>query len=31
MTGNVTSTFSMPLYLIFSLIVRSQAMWPIDG
>ena len=27
MTGNVTSTFFMPLYSIFSLIVRSQAMW----
>jgi len=27
MTGNVTSTFFMPLYSIFSRIVRSQAMW----
>ena len=26
-TGKVTSTFFMPLYSIFSLIVRSQAMW----
>ena len=27
MRGNFTSTFFMPLYSIFSLIVRSHAMW----
>ena len=26
-SGNVTSTFFIPLYSIFSLIVRSHAMW----
>ena len=27
MSGNVTSTSDMPLNVIFSLMVRSQAMW----
>jgi len=27
MRGNFTSTSHMPLYSIFSLMVRSQAMW----